>query len=179
MLEHYKHIHFIGIGGAGMSALAYVLVKRGFEVTGSDLHAGHMAAQLAEAGAMVFMGHDASQIDGADAVVISSAIHADNAELQAARAKGIPVLHRSDVLAELLNDDKAKGVAVAGAHGKTTTTSMLSEILVECGLDPSVHIGGKPKNASARCWLKPWAATRGTAPAPGSWRSPTKATAPS
>ena len=158
MLEHYKHIHFIGIGGAGMSALAYVLVKRGFEVTGSDLHAGHMAAQLAEAGAMVFMGHDASQIDGADAVVISSAIHADNAELQAARAKGIPVLHRSDVLAELLNDDKAKGVAVAGAHGKTTTSAMISVIAAEAGLDPTVVIGGDVRSlgGNARDGASPW-----------------------
>ena len=158
MLEQYKHIHFIGIGGAGMSALAYVLVKRGFEVTGSDLHAGHMAAQLAAAGAMVFMGHDASQVDCADAVVISSAIHADNPELEAARAKGIPVLHRSDVLAELLNDDKAKGVAVAGAHGKTTTSAMISVIATEAGLDPTVVIGGDVRSlgGNARDGASPW-----------------------
>ena len=138
MLEQYRHIHFIGIGGAGMSALAYVLVKRGYDVTGSDLHAGHMAEQLAEANAMVFMGHDASQVDGADAVVVSSAIHPDNVELAAAKAKGIPVLHRSDVLKELLNKEGARGVAVAGAHGKTTTSAMISVIAAEAGKQGTV-----------------------------------------
>ena len=91
MLEKYRHIHFIGIGGAGMSALAYVLVKRGFEVTGSDLQAGHMAYELAEAGALVYMGHDECQIEGAEAVVVSTAIPKKNPELAAARAKNIPV----------------------------------------------------------------------------------------
>ena len=123
-LANLHNIHFIGIGGAGMSAIAYVLLKRGYDVTGSDLNAGHMSAHLAEEGAMVFMGHDACQVDGADAVVISTAIHENNPELAAARAQGIPVLHRSDVLAAILN--AADGVAVAGAHGKTTTSAMIS-----------------------------------------------------
>ena len=118
MLDKYRHIHFIGIGGAGMSALAYVLVKRGFDVTGSDLQAGHMAYELAEAGALVYMGHDDCQIEGAEAVVVSSAIPKTNPELVAARKKNIPVLHRSDVLMALLNGEGTKGVAVAGAHGK-------------------------------------------------------------
>ena len=158
MLEQYRHIHFIGIGGAGMSALAYVLVKRGYDVTGSDLHAGHMAEQLAEANAMVFMGHDASQVDGADAVVVSSAIHPDNVELAAAKAKGIPVLHRSDVLKELLNKEGARGVAVAGAHGKTTTSAMISVIAAEAGLDPTVVIGGDVQSlgGNARDGKSPW-----------------------
>ena len=140
-LANMHNIHFIGIGGAGMSALAYVLIKRGYDVSGSDLNAGHMSAHLAEEGAMVFMGHDACQVDGADGVVISTAIHANNPELVAAQKKGIPVLHRSDVLAALLND--ADGVAVAGAHGKTTTSAMISCIAVESGVDPTVVIGGE------------------------------------
>lgn len=140
-LANLHNIHFIGIGGAGMSALAYVLIKRGYDVSGSDLNAGHMSAHLAEEGAIVFMGHDACQVDDADAVVVSTAIHANNPELVAAKAKGLPVLHRSDVLAALLNN--AKGVAVAGAHGKTTTSAMISCIAAESGIDPTVVIGGE------------------------------------
>lgn len=140
-LANLHNIHFIGIGGAGMSALAYVLIKRGYDVSGSDLNAGHMSAHLAEEGAMVFMGHDACQVNDADGVVISTAIHANNPELVAAKQKGLPVLHRSDVLAALLNN--ADGVAVAGAHGKTTTSAMISCIAVESGVDPTVVIGGE------------------------------------
>ena len=142
MLEKYGHIHFIGIGGAGMSALAYVLVKRGFEITGSDLQVGHMAYELAEAGALVYMGHDDCQIEGADAVVVSTAIPSGNPELAAARQKNIPVLHRSDVLKALLNKEGVKGVAVAGAHGKTTTSAMIGVIAAQAGIDPTVVIGG-------------------------------------
>ena len=140
-LANLHNIHFIGIGGAGMSARAYVLIKRGYDVSGSDLNAGHMSAHLAEEGAMVYMGHDACQVDDADAVVVSTAIHANNPELVAAKAKGLPVLHRSDVLAALLNN--AKGVAVAGAHGKTTTSAMISCIAAESGIDPTIVIGGE------------------------------------
>lgn len=125
-----------------MSALAYVLVKRGFDVTGSDLQAGHMAYELAEAGALVYMGHDECQIEGAEAVVVSTAIPKTNPELVAARAKNIPVLHRSDVLMALLNGTGTKGVAVAGAHGKTTTSAMIGVIAAEAGIDPTVVIGG-------------------------------------
>lgn len=142
-LANLHNIHFIGIGGAGMSAVAYVLIKRGYDVSGSDLNAGHMSAHLAEAGAMVFMGHDACQVDDADAVVISTAIHPNNPELVAAKKRGIPVLHRSDVLAAVLNDEGAKGVAVAGAHGKTTTSAMISCIAAASGIDPTVVIGGE------------------------------------
>lgn len=125
-----------------MSALAYVLVKRGFDVTGSDLQAGHMAYELAEAGALVYMGHDECQIEGAEAVIVSTAIPKTNPELVAARAKNIPVLHRSDVLMALLNGTGTKGVAVAGAHGKTTTSAMIGVIAAEAGIDPTVVIGG-------------------------------------
>ncbi len=140
-LANLHNIHFIGIGGAGMSAIAYVLIKRGYDVSGSDLNAGHMSAHLAQEGAMVYMGHAACQVDDAEAVVISTAIHADNPELLAAQKRNIPVLHRSDVLAAIMN--AADGVAVAGAHGKTTTSAMISCIAAEGGVDPTVIIGGE------------------------------------
>ncbi len=140
-LANLHNIHFIGIGGAGMSAIAYVLIKRGYDVSGSDLNAGHMSAHLAQEGAMVYMGHAACQVDDAEAVVISTAIHADNPELVAAKKRNIPVLHRSDVLAAIMN--AADGVAVAGAHGKTTTSAMISCIAAEGGIDPTVIIGGE------------------------------------
>lgn len=140
-LANLHNIHFIGIGGAGMSAIAYVLIKRGYDVSGSDLNAGHMSAHLAQEGAMVYMGHAACQVDDAEAVVISTAIHQDNPELVAARKRNIPVLHRSDVLAAIMN--AADGVAVAGAHGKTTTSAMISCIASESGIDPTVIIGGE------------------------------------
>jgi UDP-N-acetylmuramate--alanine ligase len=141
MVSKYKNIHFIGIGGAGMSGLAYVLVQRGYNVTGSDIAIGHMADALQAAGAKIFLGHKASQIDNANAVVVSTAIHPDNPELIAAKIKNIPVLHRSDVLAGLLN--KAKGIAIAGAHGKSTTSAMTAVILAENEADPTIVIGGE------------------------------------
>lgn len=142
-LENKHNIHFIGIGGAGMSAIAYVLIKRGYDVSGSDLSAGHMSAHLAEQGALVFMGHDECQVNGADAVVVSTAIHPENVELRAAIEQGIPVFHRSDVLAAIINKPGFDGVAVAGAHGKTTTSAMISCIATEGGIDPTVVIGGE------------------------------------
>ncbi|MBQ7317604.1 MAG: UDP-N-acetylmuramate--L-alanine ligase [Phascolarctobacterium sp.] len=143
MLDKLRNFHFIGIGGAGMSAIAYVLIKRGYNVSSSDLNAGRVSARLANEGAMVFMGHDACQVSDADAeaVVVSTAIHADNPELVAAKEQGIPVYHRSDLLAAIFN--KGDGVAVAGAHGKTTTSAMLSCIAVEGKVDPTVIIGGE------------------------------------
>ena len=141
MLSGIHNIHFIGIGGAGMSALAHVLCERGFHVTGSDRNAGGVCEKLKALGAVVYQGHAAQQVQGADAVVISSAIHADNCELVAAKEQGIRVMHRSDVLAELINH--ADGVAVAGAHGKTSTSAMLSCIATESGIDPTVVIGGE------------------------------------
>ena len=144
MLDQIKNIHFIGIGGVGMSALAYVLIKRGYHVTGSDAKAGYMANKLADEGAVVFIGHAACQVEGAEAVVISTAISQDNPELVEAKKRQIPILHRSDVLAYLIN--KNKGIAVAGAHGKTTTSSMLACICSAAQLDPTVVVGGLVKN---------------------------------
>ena len=140
MLEGIKKIHFIGIGGVGMSAIAYVLIKRGYIVSGSDATQGYMATKLSKEGAMVYIGHAACQIEGVDAVVVSTAIHEDNPELVEARKRKITILHRSDVLAALINAET--GVAVAGAHGKTTTSSMLACICTEGGIDPTVIIGG-------------------------------------
>jgi UDP-N-acetylmuramate--alanine ligase len=139
-LDKIKKIHFIGVGGVGMSALAYVLIKRGYMVSGSDAKTSFMATKLAKEGAVIFIGHAACQVEGAEAVVVSTAIHQDNPELVEARARQIPVLHRSDVLAYLMN--KHQGIAVAGAHGKTTTSSMLACITHEANVDPTVVVGG-------------------------------------
>ncbi|MBR5487908.1 MAG: UDP-N-acetylmuramate--L-alanine ligase, partial [Phascolarctobacterium sp.] len=126
-----------------MSAIAHVLIKRGYNVSGSDLNAGRVSARLAGEGALVFMGHDACQVKDADAeaVVVSTAIRPDNPEVVAAKEQNIPVLHRSDVLAAIFNE--GDGVAVAGAHGKTTTSAMISCIAVESEIDPTVIIGGE------------------------------------
>ncbi len=143
MLNKLRNFHFIGIGGAGMSAIAHVLIKRGYNVSGSDLNAGRVSARLASEGAMVFMGHDACQVSDADAeaIVVSTAIKADNPEVVAAKEQNIPVYHRSDVLAAIFN--QGDGVAVAGAHGKTTTSAMIACIAVEGNTDPTVIIGGE------------------------------------
>ena len=141
MLQGIRKIHFIGVGGAGMSALARILLDKGYEVSGSDQKMSDVAKQLAARGAKIFEGHDASNVAGAEAVVVSTAIPEDNAELVAAKARGIRRLHRSDVNAALLN--AAQGIAVAGAHGKTTTTSMIGLILEHGGVDPTIIIGGQ------------------------------------
>ena len=139
-LQPNMHIHLIGIGGSGISAIARVLVGRGFVVSGSDEQANEVTAALQAAGATIHLGHAAANINGAQAVVISSAIPEDNPELQAARATHIPVMKRSDFLGHLMAD--RIGIAVAGTHGKTTTTGMLAHILMEADLDPTVIVGG-------------------------------------
>lgn len=141
MLNTIKNFHFIGIGGAGMSAIAQVLVEKGYHITGSDLHKTETVQKLEKQGAQIFVGHDAAHIGQTEAVVVSTAIAADNPEVLAAKAAGLPVLHRSDVLAALMAEKK--GIAVAGAHGKTTTTSMLAVMLEKAGVDPTVIIGGE------------------------------------
>lgn len=140
-MKQAEHVHFIGIGGYGMSAIARVLLDLGLRVTGSDLAANKLTENLVKRGAEVHFGHDAALVEGADCVVYSSSIAADNVELMAARAKEIPVLHRSEMLARLLNSKK--GIAVAGAHGKTTTSSMIAQTMEECGADPTYVIGGE------------------------------------
>ena len=135
-----RRIHFIGIGGAGLSAIARVLMGQGAEVSGSDLVLSSVAKALARDGARVFAGHQAENVAGADLVVVSSAVPTTNVEVQAAAATGIPVLKRPEFLGQMMNGQL--GVAVAGTHGKTTTTAMIASILLEAGRDPTFIVGG-------------------------------------
>lgn len=136
-----EQVHFIGIGGAGMSALATVLLALGYRVSGSDLVSTPVTKRLEALGGKCYVGHDRSNVQGARLVVISSAINPENPELVAAKEMGIPVIHRAELLAWVLN--RKKGIAVAGAHGKTTTTSMLALTLEKNGFDPTIIIGGE------------------------------------
>ncbi|GAA4705081.1 UDP-N-acetylmuramate--L-alanine ligase [Brevibacillus fulvus] len=128
-----------------MSAIARVLIDLGYKVSGSDVAMNELAKKLAARGAIVYEGHDAKNVDGADIVVYSTSIPKENVEVAAAAAKGIPVMHRSQMLAQILNE--RTGIAVAGAHGKTTTSSMIAHVLEECGLEPTFIIGGEMMNA--------------------------------
>ena len=139
-LQPGMHFHLVGIGGSGMSAIARVLLGRGFTVSGSDMTLNEMTAVLQQNGATIYEGHQAKNIAGTDAVVISSAIPADNPEVAAAQAAGLPVLKRADLLGRLMAD--RIGIAVAGTHGKTTTTGMIAQILLEAELDPTIIVGG-------------------------------------
>lgn len=141
MLTGIKKVHFIGIGGAGMSALAQILLKKGYEVSGSDMKDSAMTGILRDLGAKVFIGHRAENVRGAEAIVVSSAIREENPEVAEAARLGLKRLHRSDVNAFLINN--SKGIAVAGAHGKTTTTSMIGVSLDYEGVSPSIIIGGE------------------------------------
>src|ERR671918_480847 len=134
-------VHLVGIGGAGMSGIARLFLSTGVRVTGSDLKWSPGLGQLEEAGATVTLGHSASNLERPDAVVVSTAIPADNPEVVEARARGIPVLARAQVLALLMRE--RRGIAVAGTHGKTTTTSMIALALQRYGLDPTFLLGGE------------------------------------
>ena len=144
MLDGIRSVHFIGIGGYGMSALARILLEMGYEVTGSDLKPSRLTRSLEARGARIHIGHSRDHVTGAQLAVFSTAIRADNPELEACRDQGIPVWHRSDLLARFINN--RFGIAVAGTHGKTTTTSMVSLILEEGGLDPTALVGGEVIN---------------------------------
>ena len=146
-----KHLHFIGIGGAGMSGIAEVLLNLGYVVSGSDLASTPVTERLQTLGARIFCGHDKKHIRGADVVVISSAVKADNPEVVAAKDIGIPVVPRAVMLAELMR--LRRGIAIAGAHGKTTTTSLTTSLLAAGGLDPTFVIGGKLNSAGANARL--------------------------
>ena len=137
-----KRIHMIGIGGSSMSGLSQMLISKGYEVSGSDRTEGYLIGDVRAAGAKVFIGHAAEQVHGADLVVYTGAAASDNPERVEADRLGIPSIERSVLLGQLMEGYR-QAVGVCGAHGKTSTTSMLSQMLVECGLDPSVHIGGK------------------------------------
>ena len=139
-----QHVHFIGIGGYGMSAIARVLLEMGYRVTGSDVARQELTDKLVAKGAKVYIGHDRKHVAGADLVVYSTALPRDNVEMKAAEELNIPVIHRAQMLARLMNEKK--GVAVAGAHGKTTTSSMIALAMEQSGLDPTYIIGGELMN---------------------------------
>src|SRR5919197_3573182 len=141
MFKRYQQIHFVGIGGAGMSGIAEILLNLGYRVSGSDARRNDAVERLEQLGAKVFTGHDAGHIEGAHVVVSSSAIARDNVELRAARQRAIPVIARGEMLAELMR--LKYGIAVAGTHGKTTTTSMIGAVLGEARYDPTIIVGGR------------------------------------
>src|ERR1700686_5090206 len=151
MKQKVKRVHFVGIGGAGMSGIAEVLMTQGYQVSGSDVAATTVTRRLTALGARIAMGHAADNIAGADVVVVSTAVAHDNPEIAAAREKGIPVEPRALMLAELMR--LKQGIAVAGTHGKTTTTSLIASVLAEGGLDPTFVIGGRLTSAGANAKL--------------------------
>jgi UDP-N-acetylmuramate--alanine ligase len=151
MKHAIRHIHFVGIGGAGMSGIAEILHNLGYTVSGSDLSDSATSRRLAQLGLRVAIGHDAANIEGANAVVTSTAVKSDNPEVIAARAKRIPVVPRAVMLAELMR--LKQGIAIAGTHGKTTTTSLVTSVLAEAGVDPTFVIGGKLNAAGANSRL--------------------------
>ncbi|MCX7556490.1 UDP-N-acetylmuramate--L-alanine ligase [Xanthomonadaceae bacterium JHOS43] len=150
-ISAFRRVHFVGIGGVGMSGIAEVLCTLGYTVTGSDQNPSRTTARLIDAGAKLYFGHDAGNVEGADVVVVSSAIRADNPEVRAARAQHIPVVPRAEMLAELMRF--RRGIAVAGTHGKTTTTSLTASVLSEGGLDPTFVIGGQLLSAGSNARL--------------------------
>ena len=151
MKHKVRRVHFVGIGGAGMSGIAEVLLTQGYQVSGSDVAPSAVTRRLAELGARICPGHAAENIVGADVVVVSTAVAADNPEVVAASAKGTPVVPRALMLAELMR--LKQGIAVAGTHGKTTTTSLIASVLAEGGLDPTFVIGGRLLSAGANARL--------------------------
>ena len=151
MKHAVRHLHFVGLGGAGMSAIAEVLHGLGYQISGSDLSDGPVLQRLAAMGIRTFLGHDAAHIAGADAVVMSSAVHADNPEVLAAREQHIPLVPRAMMLAELMR--LKRGIAIAGTHGKTTTTGLVASVLTEAGLDPTFVIGGRLNSEGANAKL--------------------------
>lgn len=151
MKHKVKRIHFVGIGGAGMSGIAEVLANQGYEVSGSDLGLNAATQRLSALGVRIVQGHEAAHVATADAVVVSTAIQPDNPEILAARERKIPVVPRAQMLAELMRFKQ--GIAVAGTHGKTTTTSLIASILAEGGVDPTFVIGGRLISAGANAQL--------------------------
>lgn len=150
-MRRINQIHFVGIGGAGMGGIAEVLLNEGYQITGSDIQAGAVVSRLNRLGAKVFIGHGAQNIEGASVLVVSSAVESDNIELVTARENRIPIVQRAEMLAELMRF--RHGVAVAGTHGKTTTTSLIASIFAEAKLDPTFVIGGLLNSAGTNARL--------------------------
>ncbi|MEO7244200.1 MAG: UDP-N-acetylmuramate--L-alanine ligase [Rubrivivax sp.] len=151
MKHAVKHIHFVGVGGAGMSGIAEILHNLGYQVSGSDQADSATTRRLAALGIAVAIGHDAAHVAGAEAVVTSTAVRGDNPEVLAARARRVPIVPRAVMLAELMR--LKQGIAIAGTHGKTTTTSLVTSVLAEAGLDPTFVIGGRLNSAGAHSRL--------------------------
>src|SRR5256886_17390824 len=151
MFKRYQHIHFVGIGGAGMSGIAEILLNLGYRVTGSDLRRNDAVERLEQLGAKVSVGHEASHVEGAHVVVYSSAVSRDNIEVQVARQRQVPTIPRAEMLAELMR--LKYGIAVAGTHGKTTTTSMIGAVLAEGRYDPTIVVGGRVTNLGSNARL--------------------------
>jgi UDP-N-acetylmuramate--alanine ligase len=151
MRHAIRHIHFVGVGGAGMSGIAEVLHNLGYVISGSDLADGPVLRRLAGLGIQTFVGHAAAHVEGADAVVTSTAVKSDNPEVLIARERRIPVVPRAMMLAELMR--LKQGIAIAGTHGKSTTTSLVASVLAEAGLDPTFVIGGRLNSAGANARL--------------------------
>ncbi|MBU2622250.1 MAG: UDP-N-acetylmuramate--L-alanine ligase, partial [Proteobacteria bacterium] len=151
MYQKKYHIHFVGIGGIGMSGIAELLLNLGYKVSGSDTASTDITDRLKSLGGTIHKGHHDSRIEGADVVVISSAIGPDNPEVIAAAQASVPVIPRAEMLAELMR--LKYSIAVAGAHGKTTTTSLIASVLAKGGLDPTVVIGGKLKSIGSNALL--------------------------
>ncbi len=141
IMGRVRLLHFVGIGGAGMNGIAQVMLNLGYAVSGSDVRHNAATQRLAEQGAKICIGHSSEHVAGADAIVVSSAVSEDNPEVQAAREQRVPVVPRAEMLAEIMRF--RYGVAVAGTHGKTTTTSLIASLLIEAGLDPTYVIGGR------------------------------------
>jgi UDP-N-acetylmuramate--alanine ligase len=150
-MRRIRRIHFVGIGGSGMCGIAEVLLNQGYEISGSDISANASIKRLTNAGAIVFIGHSESNIDGADVVVKSSAVTVENPEIASARKRGIPVVRRAEMLAELMR--YRHGIAIAGTHGKTTTTSLITAILAEAGRDPTFVVGGRVNSVGTNAKL--------------------------
>lgn len=149
--ETMENIHFVGIGGVGMSGIAKILLEMGYHVSGSDLKESEITRRLKELGAIIYQGHDRKNLNGAKVVVVSSAIPKNNPEVIAAQEKQIPVWQRAEMLAKLMQEKR--GIAIAGAHGKTTTTSMISMILERSGFDPTIVIGGEVNDIGSNAKL--------------------------
>ena len=150
-MRRMKHIHFVGIGGSGMCGIAEVLKNQGYCISGSDIRSSAVTKRLESLDIVVFIGHQASNIEGADALVVSTAINTENPEINAARERRIPIVQRAEMLAELMRF--RHGMAIAGTHGKTTTTSMITSILAEAELDPTFVIGGRLNSAGSNAHL--------------------------